>query len=151
MAKTFQVAKTLCSLSDWKMTNLSLQKLLYLAHMYYLGTYQQPLIDGHFEAWNFGPVEPELYHKVKAYGNGPIVDVFPCPSLDSTSDEYKAVVAVYNQLKDIPSAMLVSITHQECGAWAQCYRPNVRGIVIQNEEIRNEYIRRTQGTTSASV
>ncbi len=151
MTKTFQVAKLLCALSGWRMTNLSLQKLLYLCHMYYLGAYQKSLIDGHFEAWNFGPVQTELYHKVKAYGNGPIADVFSCVPLEDNSQECVAVKAVYEQLKDIPPAVLVAITHQEHGAWAQHYKPNVHGIVIPDEEIRNEYNRRSDRSARASV
>jgi len=151
MASTFQVAKTLCSLSGWRLTNLSLQKLLYLSHMFYLGTRGRPLIDGHFEAWDYGPVQPELYHKIKAYGNGPVADVFSCSVLEETSDECALLKESFEQLRDFTPAQLVAITHQESGAWAAHYKPNVHGIVIPNEEIRNEYVRREQQAAAPAV
>ncbi|MCH9780372.1 MAG: hypothetical protein K0U36_03710 [Alphaproteobacteria bacterium] len=34
---------------------------------------------------------------------------------------------------------LISITHRENGAWAQCYRPRTHGIEIPNKLIGQEY------------
>ena len=42
---SLSAARTLCELRDWKLSNLELQKLLYLAEMYNLGMYDQALID----------------------------------------------------------------------------------------------------------
>ena len=45
--------------SGWTLSNLAMQKLLYIAHMYHLGMYDAtPLVTGHFEAWDYGPVHP---------------------------------------------------------------------------------------------
>ena len=55
-----------CKMSGWTITNLKLQKILYIAHMVYVGrTDGTVLIDEMFEAWDFGPVLPNLYHRVK--------------------------------------------------------------------------------------
>jgi Protein of unknown function (DUF4065) len=35
-----------------------------------------PLINNHFQAWEYGPVQPELYHKVKFCGDNPIPNIF---------------------------------------------------------------------------
>jgi uncharacterized phage-associated protein len=141
---TFQAAKTICNLSNWTISNLPLQKLLYLAHMYHLGEYNEPLITGQFEAWDLGPVEPSLYHKIKAYGNQPIVDIFYCAILDNNSNEFKSLETVYKQFKDSPPGKLVSITHDDNGAWALNYKPNIHGLIISNEDILNEYKYRTK-------
>ncbi|RWO77206.1 type II toxin-antitoxin system antitoxin SocA domain-containing protein [Mesorhizobium sp.] len=58
-------AKHLAKQSGWSLSNLELQKILYLAHMFYLGRTGEPLVSGHFEAWDYGPVHPDLYHRVK--------------------------------------------------------------------------------------
>jgi uncharacterized phage-associated protein len=141
-ASTFSAARTLCSFSDWKLSNLPLQKLLYLSHMYHLGRYGTPLIDGHFEAWDLGPVEPDLYRKVRAYGDRAIVDIFNAPLYKPSSTRFSAMKEVYDDLGTARPGQLVNITHQQGYAWANCYRPNVKGIVIRESEILNEYRRR---------
>jgi uncharacterized phage-associated protein len=143
MVPTFQAAKTLCELSGWRISNLPLQKLLYLSHMAFMGEQNGlPLIDGHFEAWDLGPVEPTLYRKVKAYGDKAIVDIFPHDLLEKSSKAYKIISEVYEQLKNAHPGQLVSITHWDEGAWASHYKPGYRGIVIPNEAILDEYRKR---------
>ncbi|MGO8074727.1 Panacea domain-containing protein [Rhizobium leguminosarum] len=144
MIRTFQAAKTLCELSGWKLSNLPLQKLLYLSHMYHLGEYDEPLIDGEFQAWDLGPVEPSLYRQVKAYGDKPIQDVFRVGPVDPTTTEYEALAEIYDELGDRRPSSLVAITHEDHGAWARYYNPNVNGIVIPNRAIRQEFNERRQ-------
>lgn len=139
---TFQAARTICLLSKWKISNLPLQKLLYLSHMLYLGKFGEPLIDGIFQAWDLGPVEPNLYHKLKAYGGHPIVDIFPSELLPEDTDEYKSIQYVYNLLQNAPAGKLVAITHNDEGAWAKNYRPSIHNVEISNDDILNEYQKR---------
>ena len=65
---TFAAARTIADLWDGPVTNLALQKLLYLSHMVHSGRGRGLLASNHFQAWDYGPVEPQLYHKLKAYG-----------------------------------------------------------------------------------
>lgn len=51
---------------------LKLQKLMYLAHGYYVGKVGVPLIDEDFEAWPYGPVVPTIYREFKRFGSRPI-------------------------------------------------------------------------------
>ena len=61
-------ARRLCEKSGWQLTNLQVQKMLYLAHMNYVGkTSGKPLIDGNFEAWIYGPVNREVYNKLRVF------------------------------------------------------------------------------------
>ena len=56
-ASILAVAKRLCERSGWSLTNLALQKLCYIAHMIHLSMHDgKPMVSGHFEAWDFGPV-----------------------------------------------------------------------------------------------
>lgn len=141
---TLQAAKTICNLSNWTISNLPLQKLLYLSHMMYLGEYNILLITGQFQAWDLGPVEVSLYHKVKAYGNNPVVNIFLCDDLNIQCNEFKTIKSTYEALKDAPIGELVAITHWEKGAWAKNYKPNIHGIVIPDEDILNEYRARAE-------
>ncbi len=137
--RTLRAAKTLCDMSGWNLTNLPLQKLMYLSHMVHLGEHHRPLIDGHFEAWDLGPVEPSLYRKVKAYGDRPIPDVFSVPSFPKGSSEYESLHEIYDELGDRRPSALVAITHESHGAWAKYYQPQVNGIVIPDHAIQREY------------
>lgn len=58
--------------SGIKVTNLALQKLLYFAHSIYLIEAKQPLVSGHFEAWQYGPVHPTAYSAFRMAGSSPI-------------------------------------------------------------------------------
>lgn len=137
--RSFMAAKTVASLCNFDVTNLKLQKLLYLAHMMYLGRYKKGLIDGHFEAWNLGPVEPDIYHRLKAYGNSKIQDVFGSKGFPKNSNEYRTIKSVIDQLGDASASRLVQITHRDFGAWAKNFNPKIRGIRISDDDISEEY------------
>jgi uncharacterized phage-associated protein len=51
------------------LTHLHVQKLVYIAHGFHLALYDEPLVDEQFQAWDFGPVAPELYWALKRYGS----------------------------------------------------------------------------------
>ena len=41
---------------------VKIQKLVYFAHVLYLGMHDKPLIEEQLEAWQWGPIFPSLYH-----------------------------------------------------------------------------------------
>ncbi len=53
-------------------SNLALQKLLYLAHGHFLIRTGTPLVQGAFEAWTYGPVHPAVYQAFKSEADRPI-------------------------------------------------------------------------------
>ena len=131
--------KRMCERSRWSISNLELQKILYLAHMFHLGLHDTPLIAGHFEAWDYGPVQPDAYHLVKIFGASPIRNIFrSVGEIESCSEKYMLDAAV-DQLAEVEPARLVAITHREKGAWAKNYRPGCKNIEIPDEDIKREY------------
>lgn len=134
-------AKRLCQVSGWNLSNLELQKMLYIAHMYFLGQEGKPLVDGQFQAWDFGPVNPELYHFIK--GNKankvPPEEFEIVPDVQEDHPGLKFLDAVVNQLS---RKRLVAITHWKYGAWKMNYTPGIRGLEIPEEDILEEYKRR---------
>ncbi|MBF9050661.1 DUF4065 domain-containing protein [Roseobacter sp. HKCCD9010] len=133
-------ARHMSQRSGWTLSNLQLQKLIYLAHMFYLGrTGGDPLVNGHFEAWDYGPVHPELYHRAKVFGAHPVKDVFsPHPSVAGTP-EAELLDEAYDALGSTRPGQLVNATHREGGAWAINYIPGTRRIPIPNTDILAEY------------
>lgn len=135
-------AKKLCRDSGWSLSNLKLQKLLYLAHMVHLGRTESPLIDGHFEAWDYGPVQPDVYRLVRAFGREPISDVFhqfPDVPEGTEGDTLDEILRTFGHAKP---GQLVAMTHQNHGAWADHYLPGKRGTRIPDTAILEEYRKR---------
>lgn len=137
----FSAAKTLCELRKWEISNLSLQKILYLAHMYHLGVNSgAPLILEEFEAWNYGPVVPDLYHRMKPFGSDYVGNVFHwVESVTPDQEEYRSLQMAAEGTRHMSPGQLVANTHSDDGAWAKVYRPNLRGIKIPNSAILDEY------------
>jgi len=138
-----RAAKTVADLLEFETSNLRLQKLLYLSHMFHLGTTGEPLIDGHFEAWDLGAIEPDIYNRLKAYGSDNIKDVFPYEGFPKGSPEYQSIFDVVSAFRNWESWRLVGRIHEDGGAWAKNYRPGVWGVRIPDKDILVEYIHRS--------
>ena len=133
------VAKRMGQQSDWRLTNLALQKLTYIAHMVCLGRHDRPLVYGTFQAWNLGPVHPDLYRAVSRFGSSHVsIDVFQSIRSVHQDPEASLIDDVVKALSD-STPRLVAITHWEKGAWAKHYQHGRRGIEIPNRDILQEY------------
>jgi uncharacterized phage-associated protein len=135
----FEAAKRLGERSGWSLSNLEMQKLLYLAHMFHLGQYETPLVSGHFEAWDYGPVHPDLYHRIKIFGSSPVENVFHSVNTPQEGTEAQLLDNVFKHLANQRPGRLVAITHWDKGAWARHYDPGTRSAIIPNEDILDEY------------
>lgn len=106
---------------------MKMQKLIYFAHGWNLAIRGEPLIDGHFEAWPYGPVEEDLYHILKPYRNSPITDYVK----SWAGDEEKAFVVaetnagfydilnrVMQKYGNFTALQLSSLTHQPGTPWS---------------------------------
>jgi uncharacterized phage-associated protein len=143
----YSAARYVCANGNWGVTNLALQKILYIAHMVHLGRTGQRLIDGEFEAWDYGPVNAKLYRDVRMFGDKPIQNVFfGAPTIFGTPEEETLRDACEHLLSKSPGE-LVAMTHRQNGAWAKNYVPGIRSILIPDADIVAEY----NTTTSAAA
>lgn len=143
-ARLESVAKYICEKSGWSVSNLELQKLMYLAQMIHMGRYDGKLLfDGSFQAWDYGPVEPDLYHRVKSFGSSSVKDVF-YNAKGFQEDDYRRKVMddVCERFLKFSAGDLVEITHSDIGAWAEHYVPGLRNVRIPDQDIKTEYDRR---------
>lgn len=130
-----QAAKKVCQRRDWSISNLELQKLLYIAQLRHKR--QHPggrLIDAIFQAWDYGPVIPELYYKVSVFGSDPVKNVFHgvTDTYDVLDDDLYASV---DEMIGKSAGKLVELTHRRGGAWATYYRPGHSGLRIPDAAI----------------
>ena len=147
-----QAARKICEHGSWRITNLGLQKILYLAQMLFMGENNGArLIDTEFEAWDYGPVSPEVYRRVRIFGAEPIQDMFFSEphSNDGMREEEAYLYNVCTYLVGKKPAELVAITHWKYGAWAKNYKPGALGIAIPDRDILDEYRRRSEPRVAA--
>ncbi|WP_457492163.1 Panacea domain-containing protein [Tardiphaga sp. P5_C7] len=136
-------ARHICARGNWGVTNLALQKILYMAHMVHLGRTGQRLVEAEFQAWDYGPVEPNLYRQVRMFGNRAIQDIFYFAAPVEGTAEAATLDEACQYLISKSPGELVAMTHWQQGAWARHYVPGARAIPIPDADIIAEYRART--------
>ena len=132
-------ATTVCDTLEWQVSNLALQKLLYLAHMTFMGRNAgKPLIKEGFEAWDYGPVISSLYGTAKIFGAEPIASL-PRFRRNMALREHKVIAEVSRFFGDKSPGELVDLTHIPGGAWDKNYIPRRKHIPIPDRDILDEY------------
>lgn len=133
----------LCDRSSWQLSNLKLQKMLYMADMNFVGQNRMRMLDEDFEAWDYGPVLPSLYRKCKAFGAKPIPNVFWGAGTIAGTPEAEMLDLAWERLKSATPGQLVEATHSASGAWVRRYVPGAKQIKIPTQDMIDEYARRT--------
>ena len=141
----FVAAKTLGIECGWRVSNLKMQKILYLAHLDYMGKNNERLVESSFEAWDYGPVQPELYHKLKRFGARNVRDVFFREEPLTEGKEFD-VLRRMSKLRHVTSGLLIAVTHVDGGAWLRTRNQGIE--VIPDDFIREEYVQLVKGANS---
>lgn len=113
------------------LSNLPLNKIIYFAHAWYLAQYGEPLVDSAFEAWQHGPVHPQVYRQLRGHGDKPIRGRLTCIDL-STGQDLPVEVALAEQEGQHVEQMtkfygtksafwLVQKTHEPGSPWDQVW------------------------------
>ena len=143
-----------------ELSPLQIQKLVYIAHGWYLALYgiENPLVDDEYaEAWEYGPVFPSLYHEFKEFGAGSIsrfavetqyVDFLEekwtteVPSIKENDLKTQAFLDhIWNLHKGLSGGQLINLTHKENSPWEQTRNEsgNIRNADIDNRVIEKYY------------
>lgn len=135
MIKIMDAAHYLVYLSyGWKrrsLTSLKLQKLLYLAQGWSYVWDNRPLFQDEFEAWQYGPVNAEVYSYFKKYGRNEIPEHEGSDRfLDKDSRE--TLDAIWEKYCSFSAFELVELTHMQ-EPWANAYYEN---RTIKNSDIK---------------
>jgi uncharacterized phage-associated protein len=139
------------------LTSMKLQKLVYYAHGWSLALTGEPLIFNRIEAWDYGPVIPDLYQDFKKYGNDAITEparhfvlrdgkfTLAAPTIESAPEgperagAQQIVERVWQLYGGFTAARLSNATHAPGTPWAQVYRPGERSILIPNPIIKTYF------------
>lgn len=119
------------------MTNLQLQKLVYIAFGWHTVFVGENLYEDRIEAWRYGPVIPTLYYRFSTFENGPIktrtindnitvfrpVDgeiEFPLViEKDTFMDGF--LTLIFEEYMKKPAHELVDLTHGKATPWDKVY------------------------------
>ena len=95
-------------------SNLKLQKLLYYAQGLHLAWKGTPLYSEQIEAWQHGPVIPDVYHAFKQYQGKPIPIEEACTASPIQDEEVKDFLnEVYDVFGQYSAWKLRNMTHEE--------------------------------------
>lgn len=143
-----QLNKQECAIS-----NLKLQKLLYFIQGLFLATDGEPCFFNKIEAWDFGPVVPDVYRHYRVFGSNNIpyiekyVDIKNHDFWNSETiryddriiqeiDKYK-IDLILDLFKKYSATQLVNITHQQA-PWKNVYYSG-RNLEITNKSIKDYF------------
>lgn len=103
-------------------TNLKLQKIVYYAQGIHLALFGNLIFKEDIEAWNYGPVIPELYSKYKKFGsNGiPSNSTFDPQSLNAKLRKF--LDEIYTAFGQFSAYGLTNLTHTD-SCWKKAF-PN---------------------------
>lgn len=134
---------------------MKLQKIVYYAHGWHLAIRKAPLLNTTVEAWQYGPVIPDLYHTFKEFGNSPIEglastyelagtvlrEINPTiPSVEVSS--IRIIERVWELYKGWTAVELSTATHQPGTPWYEVWKkmePKLKGTDIPNDLIQSHF------------
>ena len=151
-------AKALSNLIlDWAdadgvaVTPMKLQKLLFFCHADYLTSYDQPLLQQEFEAWDYGPVIPSLYAEFKEFGSrsidrramsfDPVRAERVYLTCDLDHDTLGRVKALYSFYSRFSAERLSDMSHSPGGAWRHARAMFANGLNV-GRRIGDDIIRK---------
>lgn len=137
------------------LTQMQLQKLVYLAHGWTLAVLGGPLVTDRVQAWEYGPVYPALYRALKRYGSAPVSRLIVHGDFDRlkpfsqtpvqaglTPQEHSLIDKVFDAYGGYPAFQLSALTHEPNSPWSKVTATNA---VIPDELIKDYFVRLSRG------
>lgn len=110
-----------------QLTHIAVQKLLYFAHALFLIEKKRPLVTGHFEAWQYGPVHPAVFQAFRGSGRKPltkraenrdpitgVTEVVPATTSALARNVVRKIISQYGSMNP---GRLVEISHAKGAPW----------------------------------
>ena len=108
-----------CVREDHPISNMQLQKILYYVQKDFLRNGEEAFPDD-IEAWQFGPVVPNVYYYFCGFGAMPISSIYGGAEIEEGD---RAVIdKIVEAKRKLNPWVLVGETHKPGGAWDQIYR-----------------------------
>ena len=121
-----------------RLSIMHLLKLIYIAHGWYLETRGRPLISNRIEAWQYGPVIPDVYNTFRPGG---IEVAAPVPGFRFNLDKDTAgfLDEIYEIYGSMSAFRLSDLTHVPGGPWDWASREGGYYAEIPDDLILKHY------------
>ena len=129
--------------NDKEITNLKLQKLMYFVEAYYTSKNDcEELFDTEWSAWDYGPVNKDLYNYYKKFRSIPIIleDSEKEIAKNLCEENQKYINIVYDIFSVFTAFELVTLTHLDGSPWSKVYKENEKSEKYDFEELNNSII-----------
>ena len=149
-----------------KLTQMQLQKLVYIAHGWNLAINGTRLVEDDPCAWDYGPVFPDLWEALRGYGRSPVTkpikigdyglnafrpDAEKAATGTLTDAEKQLVDKVHELYSPFHAFQLSAMTHQEGTPWHNTYvEENNKKGVISDDLIREHFVELAQKRKKAA-
>lgn len=118
-----------CKQSNYVISNLKLQKILYFVQADFLVNRGTPCFYEEIEAWDFGPVVPEVYHEFKIFGSSDIpASVCKGAEYMIIRSDRKMIDDMVDECAQYTASYLVDVTHSQY-PWKKAYRRGFNNII----------------------
>lgn len=125
-----------CTIEEHMISNLQLQKIMYIIQRDFLKSFHRPIMSCSFEAWKHGPVIPQIYSIYCGSGANKINRIYDIILDEDTKKYIDFIDAIIELKRDINPWGLVDETHLPGGAWDRVYRNGIGdGDIIPNKLI----------------
>lgn len=115
------IANFIVTKTNFSVTNLKLQKMLYFAQGFFLGRYGKELFKDAIQAWTYGPVVPNVYNSYMGYGSQYITSTLNAE--DIKDEEVKEVLSgIVSSMEKYSASDLVAMTHLPNTPWSRIWR-----------------------------
>ena len=117
----------IASSENKNLTIMQLIKLVYIAHGWALALLNRPLVTDRVEAWQHGPVYPDIYNEFRGSGWQPItrkaIDRWSGVAIDADfdADELSIIEKVVEAYGNFHAFELSSRTHQPDTPWSKVF------------------------------
>lgn len=124
-----------CIADDCPISNLQLQKILYYIQKEFLKCGKLAFPD-EIEAWQFGPVVPNVYYYYCGYGAMPISEAYE--NFPVHSEDKGLIDGIVTSKRDLDPWTLVAETHKKNGPWYKIYADGAGNHKIIPKELIKE-------------
>lgn len=109
-----------CIQDERPITNLQLQRILYLVQRDFLQKRGCPAFEDSIQAWQFGPVIPEVYYYFCGFGVMPVSHLYGQHEINP--DDRAFVDSIIEAKRKLPPWDLTAETNKNDGAWDRTYQ-----------------------------
>lgn len=138
-----QVANALIKASNYSLSPMKLQKLMYFADGWVLALTGYKLINEKFEAWEYGPVIRHVYEEFSAFG-GREIDKTTATQPEEIHEEgtVRLINTILEKYGSYSAITLSQMTHEKDSPWDISWKKG-KNTVISPEEMKSYFSKMT--------